>query len=221
MIKKYEHLIFPDHIKRCLMKGEPIQFCIKACIDGRCNKSCEQIRGIRHYDLRIWYINLYLHLHLCPDCPQSLFYYVPQDYHSQAGSTNLCPDQTDSERNGGFGRLDAAVGVGMEIVSSIGLPLSLDSSSTNPAQPFLGRVIHFLLPWGPIFPRRFSCRGKNAFGGGRAILIISEVKKLMGTKRRRDVQVEAQPVGWEQSCMQSHTVCCTISQSHKHTVCYT
>ena len=125
-----------------------------------------------------------------------------------------------AERNGGFGRLDAAVGVGMEIVSSIGLLLSLDSSSTNPAQPFLGRVIHFLLG-GQFFPGVFSFRGKGIWRRGRAILIISEVKKLMGTKRRRDVQVEAQPVGWEQSCMQSHTVCCTISQSHKHTVCCT
>ena len=70
-------------------------------------------------------------------------------------------DQIHSERNRGFGRLDAAVGVGMEIVSSIGLPLSLDSSSTNPAQPFLGRVIHFLLPWGPIFPRRFFPSGEK------------------------------------------------------------
>ena len=96
--------------------------------------------------------------------------------------------------SGGFGRLDAAVGVGMEIVSSIGLLLSLDSSSTNPAQPFLGRVIHFLLPWGPIFPRRFSF-GRKTHLEERAILIISEVKKLMGTKKRRDVQVEAQPVG--------------------------
>ena len=47
-IKKYEYLIFPAQIKRYFMKGNPIRFCIKAC-----NRSCEQIRGIRHYDPRL------------------------------------------------------------------------------------------------------------------------------------------------------------------------
>ena len=53
MIKKYEYLIFPAHIKRFMLKGDPIQFCIKACIEKRRNKGCEQIRGIRHYDPRL------------------------------------------------------------------------------------------------------------------------------------------------------------------------
>ena len=67
MIKKYEYLIFPAHIKRFMLKGDPIQFCIKTCIGKSCNKSPEQLRGVRHYDLRLHHINLYLNLHLCPD----------------------------------------------------------------------------------------------------------------------------------------------------------
>ena len=116
-------------------------------------------------------------------------------------------DQIHSERNGGFGRLDAAVVVGMEIVSSIGLPLSLDSSSTNPAQPFLGRVIHFLLPWGPIFPRRFSFGGKTHLEEGEGNFDNFGGEKINGDKK------EARRTG-RGAASRLRTKLCAISQAH-------
>ena len=129
--------------------------------------------------------------------------------------------------SGGFGRLDAAVGVGMEIVSSIGLPLSLDSSSTNPTQPFLGRVIHFLLPWGPIFPRRFSFGGKthfeeregnfDNFGGEK---INGDKKEARRTGRGAASRLRTKLYAISQAHYKpSHNL--AITQSHKHTVCCT
>ena len=77
-------------------------------------------------------------------------------------------------------------GVGMEKVSSIGLrfgqwshPILGGGTYTSSGDFFSGQF------WS--FPPRFLCGRKTHLE--RVIWMILEVKKLMGTKRRRDVQV--------------------------------
>ena len=71
--------------------------------------------------------------------------------------------------------------------------LALDSTSANGATPPFGGVTHissgdfFSGQFRPFPPRFFWARKTHL---ERAILMILEVKKLMGTKRGRDVQVE-------------------------------